>query len=185
MTSWRFWWCSALLLPALASADVEQRTLNDGNLVLEDIPEISTAIVVKLLQFQNVRSAGFSGWTNDGTGLYISTGFGDVVSLHHVTTPLGSRWQRTYFDEPMGQIVRRPGRSEMLITRDAGGSEFSQIFKLDPHTGNADMLTDGESRNGTTGPPAPGAPPYRVAVAPGVALPAPPAENPRPPAPGP
>jgi dipeptidyl aminopeptidase/acylaminoacyl peptidase len=149
MTPWRFWWCSALLLPALAAADVEQRTLNDGNLILEDIPEISEEIVVKLLQFQNVRSAGFSSWTNDGTGLYISTGFGDVVSLHHVTTPLGSRWQRTYFDEPMGQIVRRPGRSEMLITRDAGGSEFSQIFKLDPHTGNADMLTDGESRNGT------------------------------------
>ena len=149
MTPWRFWWCSTLLLPAFAAADVEQRTLNDGNLILEDIPEISEEIVVKLLQFQNVRSAGFSSWTNDGTGLYISTGFGDVVSLHHVTTPLGSRWQRTYFDEPMGQIVRRPGRSEMLITRDAGGSEFSQIFRLDPHTGNADMLTDGESRNGT------------------------------------
>lgn len=149
MTLWRSWWCSALLLPAFASADVEQRILNDGNLILEDIPEISEEIVVKLLQFQNVRSAGFSSWTHDGTGLYISTGFGDVVSLHHVTTPLGSRWQRTYFDEPMGQIVRRPGSGEMLITRDAGGSEFSQIFKLDPHTGNADMLTDGESRNGT------------------------------------
>jgi len=149
MASWRFWWCSALLLPVLAFAEVEQRALNDGNLILEDIPEISEEIVVKLLQFQNVRSAGFSSWTHDGTGLYISTGFGDVVSLHHVTTPLGSRWQRTYFDEPMGQIVRRPGSSEMLITRDAGGSEFSQIFKLDPHSGNAEMLTDGESRNGT------------------------------------
>jgi dipeptidyl aminopeptidase/acylaminoacyl peptidase len=149
MILWRCWWCSALLLLALAFADVEQRTLNGGNLILEDIPEISEEIVVNLLQFQNVRSAGFSSWSHDGTGLYISTGFGDVVSLHHVTTPLGSRWQRTYFDEPMGQIVRRPGGSEMLITRDVGGSEFSQIFKLDPHTGNAEMLTDGESRNGT------------------------------------
>ncbi len=134
---------------SLAFADVEQRTMNDGNLILEDIPEISEEIVAKLLQFQNVRSAGFSSWTHDGAGLYVSTRFGDVVSLHHVTTPLGSRSQRTYFDEPMGQIERRPGRSEMLITRDAGGSEFAQIFRLNPHTGDAEMLTDGESRNGS------------------------------------
>ena len=134
---------------APAFADVERRTMNDGNLILEDIPEISEEIVGNLLQFQNVRSAGFSSWSYDGPGLYVSTGFGDVVSLHRVTTPLGSRRQSTYFDEPMGQIVRRPGRSEMLITRDAGGSEFAQIFRLDPNTGKADMLTDGESRNGS------------------------------------
>ena len=60
MTLWRYWWCSALMLPALAFADVEQRTMNDGNLILEDIPEISDEIVAKLLQFQNVRFAGFS-----------------------------------------------------------------------------------------------------------------------------
>ncbi len=36
----------------------------------------------------------------------------------------------------------------MIFTRDAGGSEFTQIFLLDPAGGDARMLTDGESRNG-------------------------------------
>ena len=37
----------------------------------------------------------------------------------------------------------------MVFTMDAGGSEFSQIFLMDPAgTDDAVMLTDGESRNG-------------------------------------
>jgi dipeptidyl aminopeptidase/acylaminoacyl peptidase len=44
----------------------------------------------------------------------------------------------------------QPQGSTILYTQDAGGSEFAQIFKLDPASGNAVMLTDGESRNGQT-----------------------------------
>jgi dipeptidyl aminopeptidase/acylaminoacyl peptidase len=45
-------------------------------------------------------------------------------------------------------VVRQPGGSNLAFTRDAGGSEFAQIFLLDPDTGAQTMLTDGESRNG-------------------------------------
>ena len=139
---------TVLIMASGVHAEVERRTLFNGQLVLEDIPEISEEVVDDLRRFQNVRSAFFRSWTQDGSGLFVSTRFGDVGSLHRVDMPMGARHQLTFFDEPMGQIARQPGRSQMLFTQDAGGSEFAQIFSLDPDTGDYRMLTDGESRNG-------------------------------------
>ena len=129
-------------------AEAEQRTRNNGNLVLEDIPEIPREIVAGLNRYQNIRSARFRNWTQDGSGLFISTGFGDVDSLHRVDMPLGARRQKTFFFEPIGRVSRQPGQSRMLITRDVGGSELAQIFTLNPDTGDAEMLSDGKSKNG-------------------------------------
>lgn len=139
---------AALLGPAAALADVEQRTLNDGNLVLEDIPEIPAAIINDLNRYQNIRAASFRAFTADGNGIIVSTRFGDVDSLHRVNMPGGARSQITFYSEPVGGVTRRPGGSELSFTRDAGGNEFAQVFQFDPATGNATMLTDGESRNG-------------------------------------
>lgn len=140
---------TALALAATAFA-VEERTLNNGNLILQDIPEIPQEIVDDLNRFQNVRSASFTAWTADGSSIYIRTRFADVTQLHRVDMPGGARHQLTFFDEPIGSVSRQPGGDLLLFQRDAGGSEFAQLFTLDPATGNTRMLTDGESRNGTT-----------------------------------
>ena len=139
---------AVLLGPSVVLADVDRRTLNDGNLVLEDIPEIPVEVVVDLMRYQNIRAAGFRSFTADGNGIYVSTGFGDVDSLHRVDMPGGARNQITFYREPVSGVMRRPGSTELYFTRDAGGNEFAQIFELDPATGDANMLTDGESRNG-------------------------------------
>ena len=136
----------ALAIPAFA--DVKQRTANNGNLVMEDVPEIPGEIVDSLNRYQNVRSAMFETWSGDGRSLFVDTRFGDVGNLHRVDMPGGARHQITFFDEPVGQAARQPGASTLIFTRDAGGSEFAQIFQLDPAGGDARMLTDGESRNG-------------------------------------
>lgn len=153
MISWPFSLFKSLLLGILLFSvpvfgDVERRTANDGQLVMEDIPEIPREIFLSLFRYQNVRSAGFRAWTADGQGIYVSTGFGDVDSIHRVDMPLGARRQLTFYDEPVGGVSRQPGGSKILFTRDAGGSEFAQIFLMDPDTGDAELLTDGKSRNG-------------------------------------
>ncbi len=137
-----------LFVAASVFADVEVRTANNGNLVMEDVPEIPADIVDALNRYQNVRSAGFRGFTADGESMYISTRFGDVSQIHRVDMPMGARTQLTYDREPIGGLTRRPGSDQLLFTRDAGGSEFAQIFSFDPATGTQVMLTDGESRNG-------------------------------------
>jgi len=138
-----------LVFSASALAEVITTETNNGNLVMQDIPEIPTSIVSSLNRYQNVRSAGFLDWTEDGNSIYVSTRFGDVSQVHRVGHPGGARQQVTFFDEPVGGVQRQPGGSKMIFTMDAGGSEFSQIFLLDP-AGNDDaiMLTDGKSRNG-------------------------------------
>ena len=137
-----------LLLASLASAEVDHQVVHDGNLILEDIPIIPREIIGGLNRYQNVRSASFRAWTADSKSIYISTGFGDVDSIHRVDIPLGVRSQLTFYEEPVGGIVGQPGRDQLLFTRDAGGSEFAQIFALDLENGEARMLSDGESRNG-------------------------------------
>ena len=137
-----------LVVATAATADVQQRVVNDGNLVMEDVPEIPAEIVDSLNRYQNVRSASVQAWTADGNSLFVNTRFGDVSNLHRVDMPGGARHQVTFYDEPIGQVARQPGSTRLIFTRDAGGSEFSQIFLLDPAGGDARMLTDGESRNG-------------------------------------
>jgi dipeptidyl aminopeptidase/acylaminoacyl peptidase len=138
----------ACLTISSAWADVSRQELNNGMLILEDIPPIPQAIVDDLNQYQNTRSAGFLDWSADGKSLYVSTRFGDVDQVHKVLMPGGARNQVTFFDEPVSQVQRRPGTEQMMFAMDAGGSEFSQLFTLDPATSRATMISDGESRNG-------------------------------------
>ena len=136
-----------LAVPATLAMAAEQRTLNNGNLVLEDIPPIPDEVVRDLNRYQNVRAASFQAWAADGQSLFVRTRFGDVGQLHQVRQPGGARAQLTFFDEPLGGIDRRPGSNHIAFTMDAGGSEFSQVFLRDPDSGDSKMLTDGESRN--------------------------------------
>ncbi|WP_405231260.1 S9 family peptidase [Lentisalinibacter salinarum] len=129
-------------------AEVERRALNDGNLILEDIPAIPQTIVDDLNRYQNVRSAGFLDWTADGESLYVSTRFGEVEQIHRVDMPGGARHQLTFFEEPVSQVSRQPEGSHLVFAMDAGGNEFSQLFVFDPVLSRSRMITDGESRNG-------------------------------------
>ena len=137
-----------VILSVSASADVVRRTLNNGNLILEDIPVIPESLVTQLNRYQNVRSALVRDFTLDGESIFISTRFGNVSQIHRVDEPGGARRQITFFKEPMGSVSRRPSSETIAFTMDAGGSEFSQIFMLDTRSGESNMLTDGESRNG-------------------------------------
>ncbi len=140
-----------LALLALATplgAQQQRRTANDGNVVLEGIPEVPRRVIDRLNRYQNVRSAGFGDWTADGAGLYVVTRFGDVPQIHHVAGPGAARRQLSFFREPVSGVSRRPGAAELLFSMDEGGTELFQLSVLDPATGDARRLTDGASRNG-------------------------------------
>ena len=132
------------LNPALSQ---ERRV--EGNLVLEDIPEIPLDITERIKQYQNTRSASFADWLPDDGGILISTRFANTAQLHTVAFPMAARAQITFFDEPVTNATfsRSPGYNGFLFTRDAGGDEFSQIFWYDMDSRQDQMLSDGESVN--------------------------------------
>lgn len=137
-----------LVSVSLQASAVVERTANNGNLVMQDVPEIPQSIVEQLNRYQNVRSAPFRDFTLDGESIYISTRFGDVSQLHRVDKAGGARHRMTFFDEPVGSMSRQPKGDKIAFTMDAGGSEYAQIFILDPNTGESKLVSDGESRNG-------------------------------------
>lgn len=144
------WTAAALLLaiPALAGADDVKR-VEKGVLVMEGIPEIPSAVLDRLRQYNNVRGAGLRGWTPEG-GLMIGTRFGNTTQIHRVNEPMGLRQQLTFFEEPVGGgdfPDAGPWQHGFLFTRDSGGNEQNQVFFLDARSGQERLLTDGESRN--------------------------------------
>jgi dipeptidyl aminopeptidase/acylaminoacyl peptidase len=138
----------SVLLSLPLYADVVTTTANNGNLVMQDIPEIPNRLVNDLAQYQNVRSAPFRGFSEDSSSIYISTRFGDVSQIHRVDSAGGARHQLTFFKEPIGGVTKKPDSNQIAFTMDAGGSEYAQIFTLNPEDGQSKLLTDGKSRNG-------------------------------------
>lgn len=140
---------STLALHPAVSAHAIERT-EVGNLVMDGMPPIPEEISERLQQYHNTRSAALQGWLSDGSGMLISTRFGDTSQIHRVDMPGGARHQLTFFTEPVGgaAINPNPEHAMILLTRDEGGSELYQIFAMDMDSGRTERLTDGISRNG-------------------------------------
>ncbi len=136
-----------LSLP-LEAGEVERR--EEGNLVIEGIPEIPQRIIDRMIQYQNTRAASLSGWDAEGKGIFISTRFGETSQIHYVARPGAARQQVTFFKEPVrgARVCPDPERNGFLFAKDIGGGEFYQIFYFDIDTGSFKLLTDGTSRNG-------------------------------------
>ena len=115
----------------------------------EGVPAIPEALADRLRQYQNTRSASFSGWSSDGNGILIQTRFGNTAQLHRVYKPDGRREQITFFDEPAdGFFVPNNPEGMLLISMGTGGNEQFQVYAMTPHDGgSATLLTDGKSRN--------------------------------------
>lgn len=150
----------AILLAANPHLDAQNADpLRPAAVATEDVPAIPAALMDRLRQYQNVRSAKFEGWAPDGKGLLISTRFGDTTQLHRVYEPGGRREQVTFFSESVeGRFIPTPkpalkgersGEADgsLLVSMASGGDENFQIYYLDRKTGPAQLLTDGKSRN--------------------------------------
>ena len=144
----RFVLCIILLIPMPgAGNDLHPRSTNDGQLIMRGVPEIPEDLVARIRQYQDVRSAAFLDWAQDGTGIYISTQFGDLSQIHRIREPGGRRQQLTWFGEPMGEVRRRKQSNELAITMDQGGGEQDQIFLFDPRRASTRRLSDDQFRN--------------------------------------
>jgi dipeptidyl aminopeptidase/acylaminoacyl peptidase len=136
-----------LATPALFADGIARQTLNDGQLVLEGIPEIPAGLAETLDQYQNTRSTFFLDWREDCECIYVKTRFNGVNQVHRINQPGSARRQLTFSNEPVGEVVRQPAGRMIAFTMNRGGSGFDQIFLLDPDNGSTRLLTDGESLN--------------------------------------
>lgn len=137
----------SLALPRPGLAEPDERVVNDGQLILQDVPEIPPELVARIKQYQNIRSAAFMDWGKDGKALYLRTRFGEVSQIHRMFSPGGARQQLTWLGSSVGEVVRREGGQELAFTMDQAGGELDQIYLLNPNSGETRLLTGNRARN--------------------------------------
>lgn len=120
------------------------------NLIVEGIPEIPAGLADEVRRYTEARSAAFVGWHPTHVEMLIGTRFGNTAQIHEVRMSGGARRQLTFFAEPIGAADWDPREGKFfLFTRDTGGNEFGQMYRLDVATGDVTLLSDGgRSQNG-------------------------------------
>jgi len=112
----------------------------------DGVPPIPPHLIDQLRTYQSVRSASFAGFALDGTGILVSTRFGNSNQLHRVYEPGGRREQVTFFDEPVdGRFLPGQPAESLLLSIGTGGNEAYQIYRQEH--GASTLLTDGRSRH--------------------------------------
>lgn len=136
-----------ILVVSLSASHAQDDPFRPPAVEVEGVAVVRQELVERLRQYQNVRSAGFQGWSPDGKAMLVGTRFGDTVQLHRIFEPGGRREQITFFAEPVeGRFLpQHPG--VILASMSAGGSENDQIYRLDADPLQWTLLTDGKSRN--------------------------------------
>jgi protease II len=120
------------------------------NLITENIAEIPTELASQVKKYSESRGATLAEIHPTKNEILINTRFGSTSQLHMLSQPMGARKQITFFDEPISSASYEPTNGEYLIySKDIGGNEFGQLFKLDLKTLQSTLLTDGgRSQNG-------------------------------------
>ena len=138
--------CAAAVLAAPAAA---QERREEGQLVIEGVPEIPAELEEELRRYQNVRSHSFQDFLPGGSVL-VSTRFGETSQIHLLERPMGARRQLTFYDEPVSGAAANPVRPAFIFGRDTGGDEFYQLYRYEVPTGDVTSFTEPGTRNGGT-----------------------------------
>jgi dipeptidyl aminopeptidase/acylaminoacyl peptidase len=145
-----------VLIPALFSflaiyaQEKNNLVVPNENLITENIAEIPKELAVQVKKYSESRGATLAEIHPNRNEIIINTRFGSTSQMHRITQPIGARTQITFFDEPVSGASYEPLKGEYLVySKDNGGNEFGQLYKLDLKTLQSTLLTDGgRSQNG-------------------------------------
>jgi dipeptidyl aminopeptidase/acylaminoacyl peptidase len=132
---------------SLAAAQPAVVTPNE-HLVTDGMPPVSRTVAEAVGRYTEFRSASFQDWHPGRREILIGTRFADVVQIHAVRAPGADRHQLTFFPDRVLVARYQPTTGAYIVLqRDVGGSEFNQLYRFDPRSGTATLLTDGKSKN--------------------------------------
>jgi dipeptidyl aminopeptidase/acylaminoacyl peptidase len=140
---------AALLLAAAAwSAEPAPEVLPvPESISAQGVPPIPASASADLLPYENIRTASLADWHPKERRLLIRTRFAESPQVHEIAMPMGARTQLTFYRDPIGDALYRPGDpDQVLYALNEGGAENFQFFLLDRRTGRARRFTDGTHR---------------------------------------
>jgi dipeptidyl aminopeptidase/acylaminoacyl peptidase len=137
---------------AVKGADDSYVPLPDS-LLATGIPPIPKTIAEAVGAYAEARSASVLDWHPREHSLLIATRFADTAQVHEVKQAGGARRQLTFFPDRVGAASYPPAGDGgfFVFSKDLGGNEFAQNWRLDRASGQVTLLTDGAAKN-TLGP---------------------------------
>ena len=141
----------ALILSISVPALVQEAVLPiPANVKAEGVPPIPLQLVDAVSRYGEFRSSDLLDWHPTERRMLVSTAFGNVPQIHEVRGPGAARTQLTFYrDGVSGGAWFAPSGKYFVFRKDtSGGGEAQQLFRFDPASGAATLLTDGKSRNG-------------------------------------
>ena len=129
-----------ILSPALAGPP--------PGLVTDGVPEIPEALQQTVDRYGAVTANVFMSWDPKSGAMLINSVNDGTMQLHVLPSPGGEMRLSTVFPDVInsGSFLPSTG-DEIVFAADHNGDEFYQLYRLDPATGQKQILTDGISRN--------------------------------------
>jgi len=143
---------SFALLFLATSAMATDVVAPNANLTIVGIPPIPAALASKVAPYTEFKPNAAVSWHPTRRELVVATRTGNTTQLHRVAAPGAALVQLTDFSEPVRYgtfLLRKP--DVLVFSRDAGGNEQRQVYRLDPGTKEPVLLTDAARRNEPAG----------------------------------
>jgi len=134
-----------LASPALAQTDF---IVPAPNLHAEGIPPIPATLARKIGLYTEFRPKAFVGWHPVNREMLIATRAGNATQMHRLAAPMGKLEQLTDFPDPVRVASFEPRAGAYLVFgKDIGGSEQTQVFRMDFEKRASTQLTDPDLRH--------------------------------------
>ena len=131
----------ALILAARALA--QDVIAPNEHLKAEGIPPIPASLAAKVAPYTEFKPTSAVSWHPKLRELVVARRAGNVTQLHRVADPGADPRQITDYAEPVrngAYLAKAP--DTLVFTRDSGGNEQQQLYRLDPGATSAVLLTD-------------------------------------------
>jgi dipeptidyl aminopeptidase/acylaminoacyl peptidase len=157
-SAWRIGARSAILATFLAALDIggithavaqEKHVQPNEHLTVVGIPPISAVTAERIARYTDFRPRALVDWHPVQRTMLVSTRTkGTTVQLHLLNKPMGELEQLTNFPDPVrtARFEPRTGRY-IVFEKDDGGTEATQLYRLDLDTRKVTLLTDPDEKH--------------------------------------
>jgi dipeptidyl aminopeptidase/acylaminoacyl peptidase len=110
----------------------------------EGVPMMADDVSRSMAPYTEIKGTSFVAWYGDE--MIVSYRKRNVSQLFLLSEPLGKLQQLTDFPEPVTNAVANASKKYLVFSKDQGGNEQYQLYRMDLPDKTVTLLTDGQSR---------------------------------------
>ena len=143
----------ACLALSLAAAYAQDHVIPNPNLVVDGIPAISKAIAERVALYTEFRGHGFIGWHPTERSMLVRhrEAVANIAQIYWLKAPGGKLEKLTDFPDSVSAAAFEPRVGKyMVYSRDTGGNEATQVYRMDLTTRQSTLLSSPQERSDFT-----------------------------------